>query len=94
MGAVSRPGNRSIGLSVVVKERLHENSDDPDALFALAALRVEQGRLDEALFVIDRLLRIDPRYPGVWRLKATVHRLKGEKRAARTAEEIEQAAVE
>ncbi len=69
----------------IVKERLQKNARDPDALFALAALRVQDGKLDQGLSILDRVLRIDPRYPGAWRFKATVHRLRGDTKAAESA---------
>lgn len=77
----------------LVRERLRANADDLDALFVLAALHVRDGQLDEGLTVLDRVLRIDPRYPGGWRFKAKLHRMRGdaeaEDRAWRTAEATE-----
>src|SRR3989304_1628396 len=52
--------------AVLVRERLSRDADDPDALFTLAALRANDGDLDEALPILDRVLRIDPRHPGAW----------------------------
>ena len=59
-----------------------------DNLFTLAALHVHEGRLDEGLDVLDRVLRLDPRYPGGWVFKAKVHRMRGEPDAAASASEI------
>ena len=63
--------------SELVRQRLAANADDPDALFVLAALRVQDGDVDEGLTILDRVLRIDPRYPGGWRFKAQLHRMQG-----------------
>lgn len=54
------------------------NADDVDALFVLAALRAQEGYLEEGLMILDRVLRIDPRYPGAWRFKAKLHGMQGE----------------
>ncbi|OGS64345.1 MAG: hypothetical protein A3K59_02730 [Euryarchaeota archaeon RBG_19FT_COMBO_69_17] len=71
--------------AVLVRERLSRDADDPDALFTLAALRANDGDLDEALPILDRVLRIDPRYPGAWILKAKLHGMRGEPDAAAAA---------
>jgi Flp pilus assembly protein TadD len=77
----------------IVRERLRANANDIDALFVLAALHARDGQLDQGLTVLDRVLRIDPGYPGAWRFKAKLHRLRGdrdaEERAMRTAEATE-----
>lgn len=79
--------------SLLVRERLNRNRDDTDALFTLAALEANQGRLDEGLQILDRVLVLDPRYPGGWTFKATLHRMRGEaeaaRRASKRAEEME-----
>lgn len=79
--------------AMLVRERLSRNADDTDALFVLAALRVNEGRLDEGLTVLERVLVLDPRYPGAWTFKATLHRMRGEPNAAlrarAKAEEVE-----
>lgn len=66
------------------------NANDPDALFVLAALHVRDGDVDRGLSVLDRVLRVDPRYPGAWMFKAKLHRMRGDAKAAeharRTAE--------
>jgi predicted lipid carrier protein YhbT len=71
----------------LVRLRLLENADDPDALFVLAALRVQDGDVTAGLLILDRVLRIDPRYPGAWRFKAKLHRMQGETAEERSAEE-------
>src|SRR2546428_343046 len=57
--AIERPDTASL-----VRQRLMANADDVDALFVLAALRAQEGYLEEGLTILDHVLRIDPRYPG------------------------------
>ncbi len=64
--------------SVLVNEALRRDADDPDALFVLAALRVQAGNADEGLSILDRVLGIDPDYPGAWFFKEKLHRMRGE----------------
>ncbi len=71
--------------ALLVRQRLAENADDVDALFTLAALRAQDGELTEGLTILDRVLRIDPKYPGAWRFKATLHRMQGHLDAERSA---------
>jgi len=72
-------------MDVLVRKRLSQDANDKDALFTLAALHVNAGRLDDGLGVLDRVLRLDPRYPGGWIFKAKVHRMRGEREAAASA---------
>lgn len=78
--AFERPDTASL-----VRQRLMANADDVDALFVLAALQVQDGYLEEGLTTLDRVLRIDPRYPGAWRFKAKLHRMQGKTAAERSA---------
>ncbi len=71
--------------SVLVREALARDKDDADALFVLAALRVQAGRSDEGLSILDRVLLLDPDYPGAWFFKEKVHRMRGEASAADSA---------
>src|SRR3972149_5300926 len=71
--------------AVLVKEALERNADDVDALFVLAALKVQGGDVREGLSILDRVLRIDPAYPGGWLFKAKLHGMQGEDGAARSA---------
>ena len=86
--AIERPDTASL-----VRQRLMANADDVDALFVLAALRAQEGYLEEGLTILDHVLRIDPRYPGAWRFKAKLHGMQGEaaaeQSARRRAEEME-----
>lgn len=71
--------------TVLVRDALEKNKDDVDALFVLAALRVQAGRSDEGLSILDRVLVIDPDYPGAWFFKEKVHRMRGEASQADSA---------
>lgn len=71
--------------SVLVREALTRNANDPDALFVLAALRVQAGHPEEGLSILDRLLVIDPGYPGAWFFKEKLHRMRGETGPAENA---------
>ena len=73
--------------SVLVKEALRKDANDVDALFVLAALRAQDGHPDEGLTILDRVLVIDPGYPGAWFFKEKLHRMRGETRQAETARE-------
>lgn len=71
--------------AILVRQRLLENADDVDALFVLAALRAQRGQVSEGLDILERVLRLDPAYPGAWRFKAKLHRMRGEVEAERSA---------
>ena len=79
--------------AALVAQRLSQNAGDADALFVLAAIHVRDGKLAEGLDVLDRVLRIDPKYPGAWRFKATLHRMRdqgdAEQSALKSAEDAE-----
>src|SRR6266540_1441367 len=79
--------------AALVRRRLSKNSDDVDALFVLAAIRVRGGKVAEGITILNQVLRIDPKYPGAWRFKATLHRMQGqddaERSAQRKADEVE-----
>src|SRR5437660_5480336 len=71
--------------AVIVRQRLLEHAEDVDALFVLAALHAHDGLVAEGITVLDRVLRLDPAYPGAWRFKATLHRMRGENEAGQSA---------
>ncbi len=71
--------------SLLVREALRKDANDPDALFVLAALRAQDGHPDEGLSILDQVLDIDPDYPGAWFFKEKLHRLLGETPEADTA---------
>src|SRR5438552_19182604 len=78
--AIERPDTASL-----VRQRLMANADDVDALFVLGALRAQAGYVEEGLTILDHVLRIDPRYPGAWRLTAKLHGMQGEAAAGQSA---------
>jgi Tfp pilus assembly protein PilF len=71
--------------AVIVRQRLLENAQDVDALFVLAALNARDGLVAEGITVLDHVLMLDPAYPGAWRFKATLHRMRGENEAGQSA---------
>ncbi len=71
--------------SLLVSEALRKDANDPDALFVLAALRTQDGHPDEGLSLLDRVLGIDPDYPGAWFFKEKLHRMRGEEGMAESA---------
>jgi cytochrome c-type biogenesis protein CcmH/NrfG len=64
--------------AILVRQALLKDADNVDALFVLAALQAQDGHLAEGLTILDRVLRLDPAYPGGWRFKAKLHRMRGE----------------
>ena len=79
--------------SVLVRDALQKDANDPDALFVLAALRVQDGHPEEGLSILEHVLGLDPAYPGAWFFKEKLHRMRGETTQAdsarRTGEAIE-----
>ncbi len=71
--------------SVLVRDALNKNENDPDALFVLAALRAQAGHPEEGLSILDRVLVLDPDYPGAWFFKEKLHRMRGETGPAENA---------
>lgn len=63
---------------LLVTEALQRNADDADALFVLAALRAQDGHPEEGLTILDRVLTLQPDYPGAWFFKEKLHRMRGE----------------
>ncbi|MFQ5919441.1 MAG: hypothetical protein ACE5I4_05275 [Thermoplasmata archaeon] len=74
----------------LARSRLTEDQDDPDALFALAAHLSVTGQHDEALVHLVRLTALDPRYPGLWWVKAKVFLDAGKPEAARASARMAQ----
>ena len=70
---------------VLVTQALQKNADDPDALFVLAALRAQDGHPEEGLTILDRVIALDPDYPGAWFFKEKLHRMCGDLRQAEAA---------
>jgi tetratricopeptide (TPR) repeat protein len=74
----------------VARTRLTEDEDDPDALFAMAAHLSVSGEHEEALEFLVRLTAVDPRYPGLWWVKAKVFLDAGKPDAARASARMAQ----
>ena len=67
------------------RKSLEQNGDDPDALFTLAAHLAVSGQSEEALETLIRLTAVDPRYPGLWWVKARVFLDAGKPEAAQAS---------
>ncbi len=67
------------------RKRLEHHEDDPDALFTLAAHLAVSGQSEEALEALIRLTAVDPRYPGLWWVKARVFLDAGKPQAAQAS---------
>ncbi len=57
---------------------LRADPDNPDALFTKGVFLAKIREYRRALDCLDRVVEIDPRYPGIWRTKATIHVKLGE----------------
>ncbi len=68
-----------------MREHLERNANDLDALFVLAAMRTQAGNVDEGLSILDRVLVMDPSYPGAWFFKEKLHTMRGEPEEAASA---------
>ncbi len=71
--------------SILVRDALARDANDVDALFVLAALRVQDGYPEEGLSILDRVLKLNPDYPGAWFFKERIHRIRGETPQAESA---------
>ena len=69
----------------LVRDALAKDAHDVDALFVLAALRVQDGHSEDGLRILDEVLGLDPGYPGAWFFKERIHRIRGEGRQAESA---------
>src|SRR3990172_8403767 len=69
----------------IAQERLKLAPADPDALFAIAAAQASMDEMRGALETVERLVKIDPRYPGLWALKAKLHTHLGDADKARAS---------
>jgi len=82
----------------IARERLKLNADDADALFATAAAQATLDDVRGALEALQRLSKVDDRYPGLWVLKTKLHARLGQVNEARVsrkrAEETEAAELE
>ena len=58
--------------------RLKADPEDPNALFALAAILGVSGLRPEAIHTLTILAEVAPLYPGLWRFKARLYREVGD----------------
>lgn len=65
-----------------LRERARANPRDPDALTALGSLLLQRDQPDKALECFHRVTRLDPAYPGIWRLKARAFDALGDTKSA------------
>ncbi len=85
-GQEMREGGESLEERVgLARARLKEDEDDADALFTLAAHLAVRGHHEEALEHLIRLTAQEPRYPGLWWVKARVFLDAGKTEAARSS---------
>lgn len=63
--------------------KLRTRTDDADALLVVALHLLEEGKPEEALKFLHKVTKLDPKYPGIWRLKAKVFDTLGDKESAR-----------
>ena len=63
-------------------DRLRRDPDDLDALETAGAWLLAHDRADKALECFHRITRLDPSYPGIWRLKARAFEALGDAESA------------
>jgi len=65
------------------ERRLQADPTDRDALFASASLVAAKREFTRAIYLLNLLGELDPKYPGLWRFKARVYREAGDRRMER-----------
>ncbi len=60
------------------EDRLADDPDDPDALFTKSVVQARLRGYDQAIETLNRLARLDPRYPALWMLKAKIYERVGD----------------
>lgn len=63
-------------------ERLRANPADLGALAAVGTYLLARGQADKALDCFHRITRAEPKYPGIWRLKAQAFEAIGDRKNA------------
>ncbi|HPD45451.1 MAG TPA: tetratricopeptide repeat protein [Anaerohalosphaeraceae bacterium] len=66
---------REGALKLAAFRELHQA--DPEAMLLDALVMMTQGRLDEALDMVNRILEVNGTNAQAWRLRGRIHRLKG-----------------
>lgn len=65
-----------------LRDHLRDNENDLDALTALGLFLLSRGEAGKALGCFNRVSRIDPKYPGIWRFKAKAFDALGDAKSA------------
>ncbi|MDX1534187.1 MAG: tetratricopeptide repeat protein [Thermoplasmata archaeon] len=60
------------------EDRLVDDPNDADALFTKSVAQARLRGYDEAIETLNRLARLDPRYPALWMLKAKIYERVGD----------------
>jgi len=63
-------------------DKFSSERNDSDILFTMAAINAIHRQFLKALKCIQSLEKIDPEYPGLWRLKAKIYELMGDAETA------------
>ncbi len=63
-------------------DRLRSNPRDWDALAAVGTYLLARDEADKALDCFHRITRENPKYPGIWRLKAKAFEALGDAKSA------------
>ncbi len=63
-------------------ERLRSNPQDWDALTSVGTYLLAKGQADKALECFHKITRSNPKYPGIWRLKAQAFEALGDAKNA------------
>lgn len=67
------PNTKILKILWTCNQRLEYNSKDTDALFTKGVVLATLGRYRESLMYLNRVIRINPQYPGIWRAKARLY---------------------
>ena len=65
------------------RERLQDDPQDLDALFAGAAWFARNEEFEKSIETLDIITKRDPFYPGVWMLKAKIYKQLDNEKMAR-----------
>jgi cytochrome c-type biogenesis protein CcmH/NrfG len=66
-----------------LRVHLRANPKDHDALVALGLFMLSRGEAEKALECFNRVSKVDPKYPGIWRFKAKAFDALGDSESAK-----------